>query len=592
MGTPLTRLDMIKDKEKELKPLYDRMDEDEKHILADDNPYRMTFLNDPNKYVDDVVNVTMNYAGTTIDDLSVLILNAEMQTVVEGFKGNRELNGDEKKTVESYLDLNYEMIDDFLVKQNKQRLMVRLSRAICSRGWIISHYQPYIKKGIYVPYCMPWDARYSAPEFSGYDGLQWASHRTWRSGTDLKKEYPDAQVQDNSTLLEVVTFLDKELQEVWIDNVKVEPQPRQGEQIIGRLVDDKGRHNLGYVPVVIQASPAGPGFEGKDAIKHEGESAIWLDRTLFNELNRIVSIEQTMGMKAIKAGYTHETDTDAGQPQPYPDVPGQNLPVKKGETPELVVQADFNVGARQGRADVMDALKQGGRNIDVGNISQSYSAVAIAAIEELRKKALISRLEGIEMFKTQLSMMMIKQHLNLIEKYKFSGELSLSGKSRTFTKDELDGAYSIRYKLTSKTKEVDIMNLAVASAAANMGIPRKVWVRDILNAQNPEEMIALMDSEKAEEADPVIAMLRIAHGMIDEAKTLSEEAKEAKFIEAYMLGKQACVIIRQRQNPLVPQETKPVEKKKGSANLLPALLGTQGRMGGNGQRELQEVKNV
>ncbi len=30
MGTPLTTLDMIKNKEKELKPLYDRMDEDEK----------------------------------------------------------------------------------------------------------------------------------------------------------------------------------------------------------------------------------------------------------------------------------------------------------------------------------------------------------------------------------------------------------------------------------------------------------------------------------------------------------------------------------------------------------------------------------
>lgn len=584
MGSPLNTLDMIKNREKELKPLYDRMDEDERRILSDDNPYRMTYLNDPTKVVDGVVNVTMNYASTTIDDLATLILNATMQTVIEGFKNKRELNAKEKKVVESYLDLNYEIADDFLTRRGEQKLMSWVARHICERGWIVSRYKAFIDTdGTYIPDLENWDARYAAHEYGGRD-LSWASYRSWRSGLDIRKDYPEAPVSEDAKNIEVVTFFDDTVQEVWIDGIEIDPQTRQ---MTGKKAYPEDRkHNFGYVPVVIQACPTGPMYRGRDYIKHEGESAIWLDRMLFEELNRVVSIEQTMGMLAIKAGYTIEKQL--GDPKiEYPNIPGQVQPIPVGRKLELVEQPDFNVGARQGRADILDALKQGGRNIDVGNITQSFSAVAIAAIEELRRKALIPRLDGVSMYKQQLSAKMIKQHLFLLGKKKFNGELSLPGKSRTFSKEDLNGDYSIRYKMMSKSKEVEIANLAIANAAVSIGIPKKVWVRDILMAQNPEEILAQMDNEKAEAADPVIAMIRMAHSMIDEAVELSEETKEAKLIEAYMLGKQAVMILTQRQNPLMQQEAQPIEKPKGNANMLIPLMGNKGL---GGAKEETEVK--
>ncbi len=573
----MSTLDIIKNREKQFKGLYDRMDADAKKVqLA---RYQMMRLDDPKTKIDDVVNVTMNYPATFADDIATLIMNAMMQTVVEGYKNNRGLNGKEQKTIETFLDVHYDLVDDLLARRNLRSLMTWLSRHISIRGWVGARYWTWLEGGKnYTPDLMPWDMRYVAYEY-GTNGLKWASYRTWRSKNDILEEYPEAKISgSNESDIEVVTFLDDEKQEVYVED---------------NLAETK-KHIYGHVPVVIQACPAGFMLRDKGYLEHEGESIFMLDRGLYDELNRAVSIEQTMAMKSILAPYAHEVQDPGGQPQPYPDVVGQNTPVLAGEMPKIVEQADLNTGAQMGRADILSALQQGGRNVDLGNINQPFSAVAIAAISELRKKVLIPRFEGISQFKQQLSTMMLSQFKTLAERYYFKGEIGLPGRKRSFDVRDLDGDYSIRYRFMSKTKQEEIANIAIAQSARGM-FPMKIIVKDILLAQNPDEILAGLESEKAELADPIIGLFRLAHSLVDEADTLSEEDKDAKLIESMRLTEKAVIMIRAERMAQMPgtgtkpEQPQPLPQPKTNMSALIPLLGQAGRSNGGRQPQPQGV---
>ncbi len=557
-------LTIVKNREKELADLYKRMDEDAARVDWTKR-YRMMRLDDPTKPIDNVVNVTMNFAATYASDLASLISQATIQTVIDGRKNKRKLSDDEAAVIEDFLNTLFDLIDDSLINRGFPSLIVWLANHIVYRGWIGGRYLSWVdKNGLYVPDFAAWDCRYAAHEF-GATGLKWASYRTWRLPGDIKDEYPDAalSVTNDEKEIEVVTFLDDEKQEVWAESTLV----------------DTLRHAMGHVPAVIQPAPAGFMFRDKGYVQHEGESAFYLDRLLFDELNRSVSIEQTLAQKAVHPAYVQEKQDPNAPADPYADKVGANTAYNPGESPKLLPIGDFNMAAQLGRRDISEGLQQGGKNIDVGNIDQLFSAVAIAAIEELRRKVLIPRFQAISAFRTKLAGLMIKQR-QLLDRQVTKSELGRKG----FVAKDLEGDYSVKFRFMSKSKEMEIANIAIANAAKAIGIPDEVWVRDILLADNPEEMLRLMNAQKAEAVEPWIMLVRLGHQAIDAAEKLSEDAKDAKLLEARGLFEKAVMLINPPMPEAAPPATPSPQEPKGNANLLLPLLGAgaRGAGGGNG----------
>jgi len=217
----VTTLDIIEKKERSLEPLYKRFRQDEKK--AHNEAYQMLRADNVTT-VDNIVNVTMNYPSTFAGDLSYLIQTAQMQVVVEGKRGNRDLTPDEKKVLETFGELHFAMIDDLLVRRMIGKMMAYLAGHICVRGWIAGRYMAYKKDGKYVADFMPWDMLYTA--YEGNDkGKTWASYRSWRSKELLQKEYPKVNFAGED-LIEVVHFLDDEWQEVWIDKERIKRESK------------------------------------------------------------------------------------------------------------------------------------------------------------------------------------------------------------------------------------------------------------------------------------------------------------------------------------------------------------------------------
>ena len=184
--------------------------------------------------------------------------------------------------------------------------------------------------------------------------------------------------------------------------------------------------------------------------------------------------------------------------------------------------------------------------------------------------------------------MMIEQRKILRGKYNFKEELGREGNQRKFSLDDFDGSYTIRYRFMSKSKEMEIANIAIASAAKSIGMPDEVIVRDILLSENPDEILSKINAQKAERAEPWIMLVRLGHSAIDEAEHLSEDKADAKLLEARGLFERAVSLI----NPPPMAETQPTpqptfEEPKGNANLLLPLLGAAGR-GGNGSKSKVE----
>ncbi len=558
-------LERVHTREVELGALYARMDGDAAKL--DGTSYEMMRLDRPTVKVDGVVNVTMNYAATWVADLVDLILGAKVQTVIRGQKNNRLMNDKETGILEEFLDAHYEMIDDLLTGRGECTLTDWVARQATGRGWIAASYWPYLEDGHYYTELSLWDSRFVSFE-NGRRELNWGACRWWRTPADIIKDYPAAPISTGTELVEGVTYLDDTKEVVCIGGWESEAKP----------------HKLGSVPVVIQACPAGLMFRNKGYMAHEGESAIWLIRSLLDQLNMNVSIEQTMALKSILPAYSKETADSSGEPMPYPDKVGTVTEVPPGETPTLLKTGDLNQAAQLGRQDIMQALQQGGRNIDIGNINQPMSAVAIAAVGEIRKKVLVSRFDGIAMFKQKLSRKIIDYYLRLAKDVK--EPVGRMGGRKTYSAEQLSGDYSIRYLFMAKSKEMEIANLALYSAGVAAGLPRQTLVRDILQAENPDEMIAQMESEQAEREDPVIGLIRRAHALVDEAEGLEDWRSDAKLLESMELTDQACKILEARYQPVTdPAMIPEVEKPKGSTQPLMPLLGAGNRGmtgGGNG----------
>jgi len=215
--------------------------------------------------------------------------------------------------------------------------------------------------------------------------------------------------------------------------------------------------------------------------------------------------------------------------------------------------------------------------VDKGEVNMPSSAVSIAALQEIRSKLQEPFLLALSMFRQQLSPMMIDFYKILYTKNP-SIKVGSKGRRKTYTDKDFEGEYTIRYRFMTKDKQEEIANIAVYQATKGE-LPLEVRVRDILKHADPAKLIAQLNAEKAELAEPAIMLKRMAHSLVDESVELEGDEKEAKLLESKMLSERADILLRQRYNPEMPlEESQGQSGEAGNSALLMPLLG-QGGMG-------------
>ncbi len=543
-------------------------------------PYVMTKL-DGKTPLDDVINVTMPYAPIIANTVINDIMESFLQVVIEG-----DISATQNNYIEGFLRDNREETDEILRKLGFPPLFEWWSNHVCIRSYIGVRWVSQIVDGQYVIDCLPVDMRYTPYEY-GNDGKNWVANITYRSESEIRAEYSKelekkghATLQTTKLDIKVTDFWSTEKNEVYIDGVLIRTQ----------------KNPFGEPPFVISAPATGFMLRDKGYIEHESEDILFLIRDVLDEINRSVSIEQTIGFELIRPPYVEPVEKKDGKPARQPPVTGQTKNAKQGEEWKLLEKPDVNNAFLTGREDIMKIVQMGGVNdIDLGNVSQTVSAVWITAQAGIRKKFSNPRLKAIAQADQMLARMMIDQAKKAVEVETGSPELLIGRRGRKvpYSAEKLGDPdkYDILYEYRTQSNTEEIANLTQFEAAPDL--PYEWKLEHILKADDPQAIIRMKDFEEAKVADPAIGLSEMGVSLAREAAEVEDEQEaDLMKLQSMMLIERAVALLKQRLQPApeTPETTPPTEKPRGNSQALmalPKLL--QGQRTGGAPRQPREA---
>lgn len=555
---------LVTEKKKEMKPVFDRMDVDEK--LYHLNPYEMYQLY-PNqtKKMEDVANITLPDPLLFITKAIAIIGGATRQAMIKG----REMNDKQTTIKEKFLEDIYYMVDERLPKRQYPNMDAFINEQICIRGRIVGRSCITIdqEKG-FIPDILPLDALHYVDETDGND-MVWAAPTFRRSKAQVERQYnkPTDRKVNLSKYPEIIPFWDGEKNVVFADKQILREQ----------------ENPYGYPPFVSIICPIGSFLNTEGAEAHEGESILWANRNLWPEMNRCATILQTLNVNSLFAAiqYASKKGEGAGKPAKPPYRPRTVHNVEVGGGYQPMPMSDIKRATNLLYALLEGRLQRGSLSaIDYGTLTFPLSAIAITRLTSSRDDIFMPRIQAIALFYQALSRMIIKQCINLGEKL----ELGEEGNRNEYTKADLEGNYTIKYRFYTDTKEQQIANFSIAAAAKDI-LPFDTILRDILKVQDPDGTKIKWEAEQAERVDEVLFLYRRARSLLEE-KDGKKPSPQAQ-IEARILKQRIVTILKHRQTM---GQLSPVEKQKGDEpqpgkGVIP-LLG-EGRGGGGQGRTLE-----
>lgn len=569
----------------ELNPLHKRMDDTRKRVYS--TPYQMPDLGDPKKAMDGVINVSMPYAAIIANTVINDIASSFRQTVVEG-----DISSTTERHIEQFITYNREQADELLVNSDWHAALDEIwASHVCVRSYFGVRWVSQIIDGKYVINILPLDMRYVAYEYgTEHVHFNWVNNRTFRPWSSIEAEYKaeleakgitHSNIVSNTQValnIQVDDFWSTDRHELWVG----------GKQLIDQ------RNPFGEPPFVIAAPASGFMLRDQGYIEHDAEDVLSLVRPILDELNRSASIEQTKGAETIRPPYVEPQEKLDGKPGERVPVTGQVKRYKKGEEPILLETPDINQAFLTSRQDLAKVLQQAGVNdIDLGNVSQTVSAVWITAQAGIRKKFSGSRLKAMAQGDQQLGRLMIRQTQNEVELESGSPDILVGGMGRKkkFSVSVLGDPekYGIRIELRSQSKTEEIANLAQFVAAPEL--PFEYRLENILGVNDPKKIMRMKDLEVAEELDPALRLSRLGISYAQEAAEVNDEQEaDALKLQSMMLIERAVFILKQRLLPAPPQLPEGAQSSQprpgaGSQPLvqLPQLLGP-----GNGGLQTQQ----
>jgi len=526
----------VQDKIKEFKPLFDRLDEDEKLYLLE--PFTMKKLNGTEDEKD-VANVTLNDPLLYAKKAIAITGSYQRQSVIEG----KNLTDKQASKIEGFSDDIFYMVDEWLARRDIPSLDAFINEKACMRGAIPARVCIRLNgEDSIIPDILPIDRR-KFPYDVDDDGMTWAAPISSRSKARILKEY-SKELGEGSGLRaygnEVIDYWDRQRELVFIEKKLVREQP----------------NHYGYVPFVQSICPIGSTLG--DGIKHHGEGIFWPNRSLWGEKNEVTTILKTLSRKALKGGLELQvTDPDrAKRPEQSPYQEDVVIPTEKGggfrQLPVNDIKAATNL-----LYSIMETCLQRGEltPLDYGTLTFPLSSVAILNLLAARNDIFAPILSMIASFYQSLNRMIIDQCVSLGREIK----LGRPGGYNTYSPSDFEGEFSINYQFFLLSKEQSAADIAMANAARGL-LPDKYILSEVIKVQDPEELMLELRSEQAEKTDEILFLYRRARALVDKTKPTQQDQ-----IEAAILTERAETIYAQRKamSSLSPMEGKREEEKPG-----------------------------
>lgn len=496
-------LKKIKDEDDRLSGLIGRMDADVSLLRA-----KYTMSDDKGRRIPDIVNVTLNKVSMFAAFATSELHKAVQQIVVESDEKNFDT-----AYVEEFQQAALDSANDRLRRQGKVQLNPFFDIQNCFRGRSAARCLFYMgEDGELITDITPWDAYYVRYGM-GSDGLDWASYEMERTKDDIESQ-PWAIEQDFTIAgkkAKVIDVWDTEGNIVYVDKKIVYEQ----------------EHNFEFCPVSVQIVPLGYGgiLLEETSAQFEGESIFFLIRELVPELNRIISISQTLNIKAVKPPI-QETLKGTKPGSEYEDVMASGASTKydEGEGVKLIDYGDIRASFDRAYNIIEKAIQEGSlTNIDIGDPKQPFSAVALIEMGETRGQVLLPRLVNKSNMFESLGEMLTKQCIQIGG----SIELGPSGHKRAFQTSKLDAEYSTEYKYFIKSPKEDMGRASIAAALGDIA-SKKYKQEVIMQFEDPEGMQRQIDVEDAERLFPSIKADRVIKALYEEGREYEAELASAQ----------------------------------------------------------------
>lgn len=485
-------------------------------------PYLMMDRSGKN-LVPDVINTTLNKPSVFFANVVASLGAVEQQITVEAESTKTDTTGIEQ-VIDGIMQManlrlrkmRYPLLNPFADVQFSAR--GRTGRRVLVRMDTDEHDKEYLCADI-----MPWDGRYIRHEVDK-DGLVWASYGTKRKKDQIEMEYG---ITIRTTDEIVRDVWDREHEEVWVGNKQVKSEP----------------HDYGYVPVVISSVPLGYGDILLDDcnLKREGESIFFMIRDIIPQLNMMLTILQTLNFMSLKRPMNYLNKDGKIAPSPEYDDAMAPGAITAGDLGGGLMPIDFGdatKAAQMAYSMLEKAIQEGGyTDIDIGNVQQPFSAVALMTIGESKDQVLLPRLAAKELLNIDTAEMFIQQLIDIGG----SLEIGVPGHAEKFNTNKLKGEYTVDFKYSVKNPKVDIARMGVAQQAAQW-YPRSYIYSNVLQVKDPKGMTEDWYSQQAELIDPNVLKHRCIMGLLKKAE---EEDDEDAAMEAQIMAEGMKMSIEQ-----------------------------------------------
>jgi len=550
---------LIKEKEQEFLGLTGRMDDDRKLLYLD----KYIMKDARGKKVKDVVNVTLNKPGVFASNV-ISALNSTRQQIV------CESDDSKVKTaeIEQFVNLAFSSANARIVSQGKATLNFFTDTQSCIRGRAARRVLFRVEDGVIIPDIASLDTRFHTYDV-GENGLAWSGYKTYRSKGDIEAEYG---IVTDGKFTWVSDVWDAEHNEVWVGNQRISRNKDGTERI--------EEHAYGITPVVLQIVPLGYGniLLDDDRLMYEGESIFFMIRDLVPQLNMWISILQTLNLKTVK-GPAKQKKKGGGEPEEYDEVMGMGA-ITAIDVDEDIARIDYGDAIRATSLvyqAIEKAMQEGSyTDIDIGNVKQPFSAVALITIGESKDQVYLPRLASREMLNKATAEMLIRQVRQESKALGTSIKMGTPGHKKGFNVSDLEGEYEITFKSFLKSPKTDIARMAVATQAERYYDPVTI-LEDVLQVEDPKAIMRKRYYFMAEKIDANILRHRIIMNLVEMAEDGDENAAYEAQIMAVSMGLTLDQIKSGQVMPTVPtmsgngeQPTEPIV----------SLLGKGGSVGG------------
>lgn len=535
--SPSAALNLIKDKQREFSKLYTRMKADAD--LAKRKSFYLT--DDAGKKIPNCEHVTLPKAAIFANRANAIMAAANQQITVEG----QGLDDKQTSKKEMFFFDSLDIADQLLGKRGMPKHFTFQGNHVNLRGRVAQRVIVEIDdEGNLKVELIPWDMLFATYDFDT-DGTAWAGYTTKRSKAMIESEYG---ITPSGSTGKITDFEGKDINYIFLDDKHIDTQP----------------NSYGYVPVAIALSPAGLLFLDDDMEENRGESIFWLNRDLYKEANRIVSIVQTLNSGALFPPLQKEYEEIPLEKPPAP-VAGTRMvvPVKKGELYHPMPREDVYQATRMAWSIIDSHIQQGSfSTIEFGTLQFPLSAVALENLAEGRELVLAPGLQALSMLYLQTCQMIKDQFIKLNKSIEIRGK----GKQATYAPKDLDGDYNIFFRYFTGSRKYALAGISEAQAIGNL-VSDDYKRRELIRIENPDEEAEKIRTEQLEKMNPAILYYKQIQSLVE----------QERWAEAWLVRKQLMDMVRQQFAPPQVEEAKqPVQTESA----IPLFSGAPSKVGG------------